>query len=51
MTLIKYGILDDEGQVVRWVYDKPAHDQFIVVKIKRQKRKAIDWANIEEAPF
>ena len=34
----KYGILDDFGEVVRWVWDKPSkHYQYIVIKIKTEK--------------
>jgi len=34
---MKYGILDDEGQVVRWVWEKPDYPH-IAVKIKRQPK-------------
>ena len=50
--MTKYGILDDEGQVVRWVWDRPAdHYQFVVVKAKRQRKNKIDLTQFEEAPF
>lgn len=34
----KYGILDDFGEVVRWVWEKPnKHYQYIVVKLQTEK--------------
>ena len=48
----KYGILDDEGAVVRWVYDQPsAGYEFVTVKITRSRRPSIDWSRFEAAPF
>ena len=49
--VMKYGILDDEGKVVRWLDYKPCHSQFIVKRIPRNRKHKIDWDNIEEAPF
>lgn len=50
--MIKYGILDYMGKVVRWVWDKPAdHYKFVTVKIKRKRKPRIDWSKVEEAPF
>lgn len=47
---MKFGILDDEGQVVRWVWDKPGLGyQFITVKVPKHKRAAIDLAAFPEA--
>lgn len=46
----RYGILDDDNTVVRWVYDKPSADyRYIVQKIV--KKPAIDWNNFEPALF
>lgn len=46
----RYGILDDDGQVIRWVWDKPsACYQYIVKKIPR--KPPIDWNNFEPALF
>lgn len=48
----KYGILDDDGRVVRWVWDEPAPCyQFVVVKVKVVRPQRIDWAKAEPAPF
>ena len=50
--MTKYGILDDDGQVIRWVWDRPAdHYQFIVVKVRRERNKKIDLSQFEEATF
>ena len=47
---VKYGVVDDEGNVIRWMCYKPQHDSYIIVKLPRKKRKVeIDWDNIEEA--
>ena len=46
----RYGILDDFGDVVRWVWDKPArHYRYVTRKMKR--KPAVDWANFEPALF
>ena len=45
----KYGILDDFGEVVRWVWNKPSkHYHYIVVKIKTEK---LDLYKQESALF
>jgi len=46
--MIRYGILDDEGQVVRWVWVKPPYPH-IVQKPKRKPK--FDFTNFEPAPF
>lgn len=43
----KYGILDDEGRVVRWVWDKPPYPH-IVYKIKKPK---LDLSGVPDALF
>ena len=48
--LLKYGILDDEGLVVRWVWVEPPYPH-IVQKIKRQRNPKLDLSNVPEAPF
>lgn len=50
--MIKYGILDDEGEVVRWVWERPsAVYRFIIVKVKRIRRPRLDLSQFEPAPF
>lgn len=52
--MLKYGLLDDEHKVVRWVLDKPSHSDYVVKKVKQQKRKSayeIAAKNSEESPF
>ncbi len=50
--MIKYGILDYRGKVVRWVWEKPAdHYKFITVKIKRTRKPRIDLSQVPDAPF
>jgi hypothetical protein len=50
--VIKYGILDYMGKVVRWVWEKPAdHYKYITVKIKRQRKPRLDLSTLPEAPL
>jgi len=45
--LTRYGILDDEDQVIRWVWRKPGPAYRFIT----QRRPRIDWDAIEEALF
>jgi len=47
---MRYGILDDEGRVVRWVWHMPTYPH-IVQKIKRQRKPKLDLSNVSEALF
>lgn len=48
----RYGISDDFGDIIRWVWDKPSSNyKFIVGRIKVQKEPKIDWNNFEIALF
>lgn len=50
--MIKYGILDDDDRVIRWVWDKPSEGyRFIVQRIPRKKKPPLDLSQFEEAPF
>lgn len=50
--MIKYGVLDDEGELVRWVWERPSElYRFIVVRVKRERRPRIDPSQFEPAPF
>lgn len=50
MILYRYGILDDEGRVIRWVWEKPnAEYQYVTERVTRPP--PVDWDNFEEAPF
>jgi len=44
---IRYGILDDEGQVIRWVWNKPSALYRYII----QRVPTVDLSNIEDAPF
>lgn len=47
---IRYGILDDFGEVIRWQWDKPSkHYKFITQRVLAEP--AIDWSNFEPAMF
>lgn len=53
-SIIKYGIVDDEGHVIRWTWDRPGPGyEFVEAKVRRERKKKprIDWANFEPAPF
>lgn len=47
---IRYGILDDFGEVIRWHWDKPSKlYKFITERVNVQP--VIDWSNYEPAMF
>jgi len=48
--LLKYGILDDEGNVIRWVWFEPPYPH-VVVKVKRKRQPKLDLSNALEALF
>lgn len=48
--MIQYGILDDFGEVVRWVWDKPSLPH-ITRKVPRYRKPKIDLSQFEDAPF
>lgn len=48
--MVRYGILDDEGNVVRWVWHMPPYPH-IVQKIKRQRKPKLDLSNVPDALF
>ena len=47
---MRYGILDDDGQVIRWVWEKPDYPH-IVEKIKRKRKPKFDLTNYPDALF
>lgn len=51
--MTKYGILDDDGAVVRWVWSAPdpAHYRFITVRIPKPRQVKLDLSQFEPAPF
>lgn len=50
--MIKYGILDDLGHVIRWVFDRPSGDyKFVTVKVKRTRKRSINLSHFIPAPF
>lgn len=50
MSLTRYGILDDEGQLVRWTYEQPADGVMYLIEVTKPLHE-IDWENFEEALF
>ena len=48
--MIQYGILDDEGVVVRWVWVKPTYPH-ITRKVPRKRKTKIDLSKFAAAPF
>jgi|LakMenEpi03Aug12_release.lakeMendotaPanAssembly.Ray.scaffolds.fasta_scaffold3035828_2 hypothetical protein len=48
--MIQYGILDDEGAVVRWVWHKPDYPH-ITRRVPRVAKPKIDLSQFEAAPF
>lgn len=47
---IKYGILDDFGEVIRWQCDKPSSNYKYVTK-RIKPVPVVDWNNFEPALF
>ena len=47
---MRYGILDDEGQVVRWVWTVPPYPH-IVERIKRKRKPKLDLSSVPDALF
>lgn len=46
----RYGILDDFGEVLRWVWDKPSSNyKYVTVQVK--VAPVIDWSDFEPAPY
>lgn len=50
MSLTRYGIFDDFGEVVRWTYEKPNDGVMYLIEITKPAHE-IDWENFEEASF
>lgn len=46
---IRYGILDDFGEVIRWQWDKPSKNYRYVTQ--RVRTETIDWSDFEPALF
>jgi len=46
---IKYGILDDFGEVVRWVWEKPTNRKYVIKRLPSDYELAMIGA--EDAPF
>lgn len=37
--MTRFGILDDDGQVIRWTWDRPSRQyRFIAVKVPRKRK-------------
>ena len=48
--MTRYGILDDDGLVVRWVWDKPADCyQYIIQRVPPKPK--LDLSQFQDAPF
>jgi hypothetical protein len=50
MELVRYGILDENGEVVRWTYTKPSNSVMFLIEVTKPVHQ-IDWENFEEALF
>jgi hypothetical protein len=47
---MRYGILDDEGKVIRWVWHMPPYPH-VVDRIKRKIKPKLDLSKVPDAPF
>lgn len=53
-TFVKYGLTDDDGNIVRWLWDKPniPETEYIIEVVNVPKRtSSINWDNFEPALF
>lgn len=50
MSLTRYGILDEDGELIRWTYQKPRDGVMYLIEITKPLHE-IDWENFEEALF
>lgn len=49
---VRYSILDDFGEVLRWQWDKPSSNyKYVTQQVPREPRFKIDWNNFEPALF
>lgn len=48
--MLKYGILDDEGNVIRWVWSVPPYPH-VAVKVPRPRKPKLDLSGVPDAPF
>lgn len=46
---IRYGILDDFGDVIRWQWDKSSNNYRYVTQ--RVRTEVVDWSDFEPALF
>jgi len=51
MTTIKYGVLDDFNEVIRWVWDRPTGRAYIEVKVPKLRKPRFDLSKIPDALF
>lgn len=50
--MTRYGLLDESGEVIRWVWQcPPAGVPYTTQDMPVTRPEAIDWNNFEEAPF
>jgi len=47
--MIKYGILDDFGEVLRWVWERPVGRNYITVKVPKPRKPKLDLSKFGEA--
>lgn len=47
---MKYGILDDENNVIRWVWFAPPYPH-VAVKVSRPRKPKLDLSQVPDAPF
>ena len=48
--VVRYGILDDEGKVIRWVWHPPPYPH-VVEKVKKKRKPKLDLSNVPDALF
>lgn len=49
--MIKYGLLDDFGEVVRWVWERPTGRAYIEIKVPKVRKPRLDISQLPDALF
>ncbi len=39
--ILLYGLLDDEGKIIRWTECKPQHEDYVVKTVKLERKKRV----------
>ena len=49
--MTKFGILDDFGEVIKWVWERPTNREYITVKVPKPRKPKSNLASLPDALF